>query len=310
MINSVIRCVLLSMVVVWFLSNTEISQASDYQYSITLDPPVSRYFVKPEFDTVGVEFSAYNPGDPLYLELQLVEQQDFAITVYAVDNGQYQAINRGDVSLVLPKSSKKYRVEISRLSQKLVPKDYLIDLYVTMKPVQTPKDIDKPLIAEPKIHKYVVLSVTEDGLAIIDPKIAIFRNLRGPISLLAKHQQILITVQNRGTHMFGVTGTLTIRGPQGFEEILTVPATYIFANSQKNLSLEGQDGTSSITLTGRELHSGPYTASLDLTILGSDTPKLYAQTVFWMISPIIVVASVLFCLMIIIVIFFIGIHHV
>ncbi len=295
--------------IVYFLA-TSVSYGLDYQYSVSLDLPVSRYFVRPDFDTVGTEFTVHNSGDPVYVELQLVEQHEFAITIYEVMDGQYQAINESSVSLLLPNSSKQYRVEISRSDRGLTPKDYLVDLYVSLKPIQKPKNMSKPLIVEPKIHKYVVLSVTEDGTTNIDPKIALFQNLSGPVSLLSGSQQMLITLQNRGNHMFGTAGTLTIRGPAGFEETFTIPTTYIFANSQKNLSVEGQNNSTSVILTQQKLRTGQYTASVDLTILGTSTPRLFAQTTFWMLSPVIVIASVLFCLMIIIIIFFIGIRHV
>ncbi len=284
--------------------------ALDYQYRVSLDSPVSRYFVKPDFDTVGTEFTLQNSGDPLYMRPQLVGQQEFATTVYEVDNGQYRAINKENVSLLLPNTSKQFRVEISRSNLTLTPKDYLVDLYIALKPVQIPKDIGKPLITEPKIHKYIVLSVTEDGTTPIDPKIALFQNLDGPITLIREYNQFLITLQNRGNYMFGINGTLTIKGPQDFEETFAIPTTFIFANSQKNLSLEGQSGNPSVLLSPNKLHTGQYTATVNLTILGTDTPHLYAQISYWMVSPIIVIASVLVCFIIIVIIFFIGIRHV
>jgi hypothetical protein len=284
--------------------------AVDYRYGFSLDPPVNHFIVKPDFKNIGAEFTISNTQDPVYLQLKYNNLPEFNVTIYDMDPEEIQAINpKNNTFLLLPKSSKRFRVEISNISSELKLKDYIIDIEASVKLVQIPKNIRKPLVIEPKIHKYIVVGVTKDGNMSLDPKIAIFQNVNGPIALLDGPQNLVVTVQNRGNYMLSLGGTLIIKGPNNFILQNTIPSTYIFANSQKNLSVNGQDTPSLIALPLEKLSTGQYTASIDLTIPGSNTPHLYGQTSFWLISPLYVIASVIFCLIIITIIFILGIRR-
>jgi len=284
--------------------------AVDYQYGFSLDPPVNHFIVKPDFKNIGAEFTISNTQDPVYLQLQFNDQPEFNITIYDMDPEEIQAISpKNNTFLLLPKSSKRFRVEISNISSELKLKDYIIDIEASVKLVQMPKNIKKPLVIEPKLHKYIVVGVTKDGNMSLDPKIALFQNVNGLITLLNGPQNLVVTVQNRGNYMLSLGGTLIIKGPNNYIQQNTIPPTYIFANSQKNLSVSGQDNPSLIALPLEKLSTGQYTASIDLTIPGSNTPHLYGQTSFWLISPFYVIASVIFCLIIISIIFILGIRR-
>jgi hypothetical protein len=326
--------------------------AVDYQYGFSLDPPVHHFIVKPDFKNIGAEFTISNTQDPIYLQLQFVSQPEFNITIYDMDLDEIHAIDpKNNTFLLLPKTSKRFRVEISNISNDtsgrrasgslssraksrdpsipvtggrdddandkisaleengLKTKDYVIDIEALVKLVQIPKNVRQPVVIEPKIHKYIVLGVTKDGNMSLDPKIALFQNVNGLITLLNGPQNIVATVQNRGNYMLSLGGTVTIKGPNNFTQQNTIPPTYIFANSQKNLSVEGQDVRSLIALPYDKLSTGQYTASIDLSIPGSNTPHLFGQTSFWLISPFYVIASTIFCLIIITIIFILGIRR-
>ena len=284
--------------------------AVDYQYDFSLDPPIHHFIVKPDFKNIGAEFTISNTQDPIYLQLQFVSQPEFNITIYDMDLDEIHAIDpKNNTFLLLPKGSKHFRVEISNIGNELKLKDYVIDIETLVKLVQIPKNVRQPVVIEPKIHKYIVLGVTKDGNMSLDPKIALFQNVNGLITLLNGPQNIVATVQNRGNYMLSLGGTVTIKGPNNFTQQNTIPPTYIFANSQKNLSVDGQEPRSLIALPYDKLSTGQYKASIDLSIPGSNTPHLYGQTSFWLISPFYVIASIIFCLIIITIIFILGIRR-
>ncbi len=284
--------------------------AVDYQYGFSLDPPIHHFIVKPDFKNIGAEFTISNTQDPIYLQLQYVSQPEFNITIYDMDLDEIHAIDpKNNTFLLLPKGSKHFRVEISNFGNELKLKDYVIDIEALVKLVQIPKNVRQPVVIEPKIHKYIVLGVTKDGNMSLDPKIALFQNVNGLITLLNGPQNIVATVQNRGNYMLSLGGTVTIKGPNNFTQQNTIPPTYIFANSQKNLSVDGQEPRSLIALPYDKLSTGQYKASIDLSIPGSNTPHLYGQTSFWLISPFYVIASIIFCLIIITIIFILGIRR-
>ncbi|MBP6993817.1 hypothetical protein KBB12_01070, partial [Candidatus Woesebacteria bacterium] len=142
------------------------------------------------------------------------------------------------------------------------------------------------------------------------PKIALFQNVNGAVSILGPPQSLIVTLQNRGNHMFSTSGTITVTGPNDFEQQFVVARTYVFANDQKSLSVEGQgDLRSLIPVPSSKLATGRYTASIDLSIPGTNTPHLFGSTVFWLISPIYIIASIVVCIIIILTVFILGVKH-
>lgn len=293
----------------WCLKTHTVS-AVDYQYGLSLDPPFSHFVVKPDFKNIGTEFRVTNSKDPVYMQIHYDDQKEFLITVYDIDADVIRPIDpTHNTFLLLSKSSKRFRIEISNKNGKLEPRDYSIGLSAIFKLVQTPKNVQRPILLEPKIQKSIILGVTEDGDMSFDPKIALFQNVNGQFSVLNAPQNLILTMQNRGNHLFMTHGTITLIGPNRYEETYTIPPTYVFANSQKNLSIEGRGDNALIPLPLSKLHSGQYSASVDLTIPGTNMPHIYGQTAFWLVSPIYGIASIIFCFIIIIVIIFVGLRH-
>ncbi len=304
------RILMLSIIGFMYVLTVHTVLAIEYPYSFSLDPPVSHFIVKPDFKSIGTNFTISNAKDPVYVQVQIVQQRDFALTLYDMDTESIHALDpQHSTFLLLPNSSKRFRVEISQTSSLIELKDYIIDVGVVFKLIQLPKNTQKPIVIEPKVHKYVVLSVTKDGSMSLDPKIALFQNVNGSVALLDSPQHLVATVQNRGNHMLSTHGTVTIHGPHNFKETYTISPTYILANSQKNLSVEGQNIGSFIPLPFKKLSTGQYTASIDLIIPGTNTPRLYGHTNFWLISPFYIIASTIFCLIIILILFILGIRH-
>lgn len=291
-----------------FLDNN--SYAQEYRYDFAVDPPISHFVVKPDFNNFGTEFSIKNGKDPVYMQLRSTSQDVFNITIYRLDEQEKVPIDLKDNTfLLLPGSSTRFTAEISRSTTELAQKDYSIDLIASFKLIQIPKDIQKSVVLEPRIHKQVVLSVTKDGNMPLDPKIALFQNTNGPVSLSTNAPKIVTTVQNRGNYSFAVSGTLSIVGPSHYKEVITIPMTYVFANGQKNLSVVGALPDSPIIIPNANLKTGQYTATIDLVIPGTNTPRLYSSTSFWLISPNFVIASIVFCFIMIIIVFYVGLRH-
>jgi hypothetical protein len=289
----------------------EVVYASIYQYGFSVDPPINRLIVKPSFTNIGTEFTVSNKKDPVYVQILPKADSNFLINIYSIDSDTIQVINpKNNTFLMQSKSSKRFRVEVlPNNSSSLELKDYTIDIGIALKIVQTPKNIQRPLILEPNIHKYVILSVTDDGDMDLDPKIALFQNVNGPVSLLNSPQNVVLTVQNRSNYMLSVEGTLNLVNPKRVEQEYNIPITYIFANSQKNLSIDAQGDDTLISLPIQGAGSGQYTASVRLKLPGTNTPELYGRTDFILVSPYYVVAIIAFCLIIIITIFFVTVRH-
>jgi len=302
---------MLGVVSVIYIYGGQVVSATTYQYGFSINPPISRFIVKPTFTNVGTEFTISNTQDPVYVQIVPKTQPNFVVSVYHIDNDTIQVINpQNNTFLMQPKTSKRFRVEISNNTlSSLELKDHIIDIGVSFKLIQIPKSIQKPLALVPNLHKYVILSVTEDGDMDLDPKIALFQNVQGPVSLLNNTQNIVLTVQNRSNYMLSVEGTLYLVNPNKVEQEFAIPITYIFANSQKNLSIDGQGGTHIISLPVQGMGSGQYTATVRLKLPGTNTPELYGRTDFVLVSPFYVVAIVVICLIIIISIFLFTVRH-
>lgn len=285
--------------------------AVDFSYGFSVEKPVEHFMVKPDFKGITTEFMVTNTRDPVYMQLKVEDSQNFLVTVYEIDSGQTRAISaENSTFLLLPDTSKLFKVEIANINPPQTElRDRVVDISARFKIIQLPKNVKKSVVLEPVIHKYIILSITKDGNMNLDPKIALFQNVNGAVSILNGPQNLIATIQNRGDYMLSTSGIITVSGPYGYEEKFIISPTHIFAGGQKNLSVQGQNNQPLISLPSSKLSTGRYTASIDLTIPGTNTPHLFGNAVFWLISPTYIIASVLVCIIIILTVFILGVKH-
>lgn len=292
-----------------FLVGPPILAFTKPSYDFSLEPAISQFLVTQDFTNVTDEFSFKNGADPVYYSIDTTLPEPLRATIYAVHDGTYQALTQGGVYLAMPESKQSFTIEIMPSPNTILgEKEYLVDVSMRIRPISRGIDIPKQIQINPILHRYILVGITKDAQIPVDPTIAVFSVQEGPIVMLNPSPHIVSTIQNRGVYTFAVKGTMKLLGPFGFERVYTIPPTYILAGSQKDV-LTPIDREPMVRIPQEQLSSGQYSAILDLSLIGNNTPRLYSRISFWMVSPWILSGVVLLCFIMIATIVIISHRH-
>ncbi len=279
-------------------------------YKVEVSPSVSQIITKTDFNVVQDRFTISNQGDPFYLKLTILQPKGLYANVYEIADGEYKAINTQSVSLMREQSRRDFLIEIVKEpGMSVAEKEHLVDVSIQLLPIAPPLDASLQVEAHAVLHKYVLIDVTKDGSTPMRPKIALFALSGGPMTVLTASPHLVAMVQNMGEYTITVTGSINISGPGDYRDSIELRPQYVFAHNQKDVLSHWRE-SQGVLSSNIPLRTGVYTASLALDVVGSGTPKLYAQYSFFMVSPWVLMIFVILCLTVVVATTYIGLHHI
>lgn len=285
-----------------------VSMAQEYRYHFAVDKPIRHYVVKPDFTSFQTNLDVANYGDPIYFQVKANIPNEFEAVIQDITVSS--AGTPLSQTYLLPRNdSRHFRIEIRRTANTLELKDYTFDFELIQILPQKPTYSQQSITLEPTIHSYIIVSSTPDGNIQVDPKIALFQNTRGAVTLANSPAEIILLVQNRGKYLFPIEGKIVLTKSNGQTQTFDIPQTYIFANSQKNLSVIGNGDKPTLIIQPNTSIFEKYSLRTELTVLGTNTPTLYGQTTFYVFNPIVVILTLVILILLVVYIFFIGLHH-
>lgn len=276
-----------------WLHASPLNFAESHPYRIIVSKPLDRYIINSTFTGLQNTFTLQNAGDPVYVFLEPRYEKEL-VAVNLFEDTNLNAISSKKPILMLSSETKNISVEIAALQMFPEDRDYLIDVEIRIEPIYKPQSDEPSVYLVPQIHKFVVLSHTKEDFLNVDPKIALFQNTGGPFAISTQNQSIVAIVQNRGNHLMAIEGNVAIEGPNGYSQNLVIQPAYVFGQRQINLTTLKNDSTNVITLPKNTLKTGRYQATINLFV-GDRVEQLYAQTTFWIVSPLFIGVLMLIC---------------
>lgn len=285
-----IKIILLIFFTLTYLSY--VSTAKAQQISLTLSPTQTELIIKPN-QIITQKYFLRNVGDPTNLSINVLSiepKNDGGVILRNELNGPIR-FNLDDSGLSLGqsfflKNKENKTIHLSIRSSEGSPiGDYYYALIVQTDPppIQEGKASARAKIT---LGSNLLITVNEDGLLEIKPKISIFDTLSGFILNGTKIYDssqtipIVLTVGNDGINLIKAQGKIQIQGLLKNNTYL-INSQNILAQSQKLIkAVNNKQSTVDTSLILGGLYIGKYKASTSLNF-GDGTPTLSASTSFF-----------------------------
>ena len=270
-------------------------------FNATLSPALQRFAVQPQFSTLESRLTIVNNGKDALFSIESIDETDMVTIQNLALNAEQKWMPLIE-PLFIPEGASKTITQVVNPRPPVTIGDITIETTTSVRPVYIPTTIEKKLTIEPTFISKIILSVTENGMTTIRPKIALFTNRNGTVFLSDNKPESILLVQNKDTFALPISGTITVHKPSGQRKAFPLHPQTIPANNQAYMRIQGST-TPDVTLPlfGDGLEVGEYKITAELNTNSLPTPNLFAEYSFWVIPEILIYTFVTFIVIILLI---------
>ncbi|MEI7653534.1 MAG: hypothetical protein WCJ70_04675 [bacterium] len=272
--------------------------------SVEIEPKFTHILLKPSTSYTH-EITVKNAGDPTYFTFET--RNDPSILV-AMSSNRFGPDSRTPLLLEHDEEI-VIKIRIRARDETIEKRDYLVEFVASPKDLLHKSSQGINVELKPEVITKLVVGITTDSYTDMQPRITLFRNPRGFISLDTDHQELSLIVHNTGIQGTYLQGVLRIERPSGAKDIVTIPLIFLAAQSQEKIhSAQGLPG-SLYAIRSEGLESGIYRARVQLQMPGQHGSLLYASTSFYVLSERILTVGILIAILIFALVAFVVFRH-
>lgn len=276
--------ILLALFLVLFLVHfcfTSTSMAAD-GVSVQVAPKFTHILLNPTSSYSHV-VALQNTGDPTYFSFQTRTDPSILVSMSSKRTGFDERI-----PLLLDHNEVfEMQIRVRARSEDIDLKDYMVEFVTSPKNLLYKSAPGINVRLNPEIITKLLISITPDGATDMQPRIVLFRNPNGYLSLDSERQELSLIAQNTGTQGTYIQGVLRVEKPSGAKDIVTIPLTYLGAQSQQKIHTLSSSSESLYVVPAKGIESGMYHARVQLQVPGQHGPLLYASTSFYVLSEVV-----------------------